>query len=77
MDEIKLKPCPFCGGTKIFVGSVAEIELTDECDENYDSYNSQFQVVCDFNVGGCGASSGSYRRKTTAIEAWNRRADNG
>ena len=75
MKKIELKPCPFCGGTKIFVGSVAEIELTDECDENYDLYNSQFQVVCDCNVGGCGASSGCYQCKTTAIEAWNRRAE--
>lgn len=32
MEETKLKPCPFCGGTKIFVGSVAEIELMDKYD---------------------------------------------
>lgn len=77
MEEIELKPCPFCGGTKIFVGSVAEIELMDKYDENYDLYNRQFQAVCDYNVGGCGASSGYYKSKATAIEAWNRRADNG
>lgn len=77
MDEIKLKPCPFCGGTKIFVGSVAEIELMDKYDENYDLYNSQFQVVCDSIAGGCGASSGCCKNKAAAIEAWNRRADNG
>lgn len=77
MDEIKLKPCPFCGGTKIFVGSVAETELMDKYDENYDLYNSQFQAVCDYDAGGCGASSGYYKSKATAVEAWNRRADNG
>lgn len=77
MEETKLKPCPFCGGTKIFVGSVAEIELMDKYDENYDLYNSQFQVVCDSIAGGCGASSGCCKNKAAAIEAWNRRADNG
>ena len=68
MDEIKLKPCPFCGGTKIFVGSVAEIELMDKYDENYDLYNSQFQVVCDSIAGGCGASSGCCKNKAAAID---------
>ena len=77
MGEIELKPCPFCGGTKIFVGSVAKIELMDKYDENYDLYNSQFQAVCDYNVGGCGASSGVRESEDIAIEAWNRRADNG
>ena len=77
MDEIELKPCPYCGGTKIFVGSVAEIELMDKYDENYDLYNSQFQVVCDHDGGGCGASSGCYKSKATAVEAWNRRAEHG
>lgn len=75
MEETKLKPCPFCGGTKIFVGSVAEIELMDKYDENYDLYNSQFQVVCDSIAGGCGASSGCCKNKAAAIEAWNRRAE--
>ena len=69
MDETKLKPCPFCGGPKIFVGSVAEIELMDKYDENYDLYNSQFQVVCDSIAGGCGASSGCCKNKAAAIEA--------
>lgn len=70
-----LKPCPFCGNTEIFVGSVAEIELTDEYDPNYDLYNSQYQVVCDYKAGGCGASSGYMESKDAAREAWNRRAD--
>ena len=77
MEETELKPCPFCGGTKIFVGSVAEIELTNEDDLNYNLYNSQFQAVCDYNAGGCGASSGCRESKNAAIEYWNRRADNG
>nr|DAP58851.1 MAG TPA: restriction alleviation protein [Caudoviricetes sp.] len=77
MDEIKLKPCPFCGGIKIFVGSVAEIEYMDETNENYVLDSGVFQVVCDYNSGGCGASSGCCLSKDVAIAAWNRRADNG
>lgn len=75
MDEIELKPCPFCGGTKIFVGSVAEIELTDKYSQDYDLYNSQFQAVCDYTAGGCGASSCCCESKDEAIENWNRRAE--
>ena len=75
MDEIKLKHCPFCGGTKLFVGTVAEIEFTDEYDSNYDLYNGQYQVVCDYNAGGCGASSCCCESEGAAIAAWNRRAE--
>lgn len=76
MDKIELKPCPFCGGTKIFVGSVAEIRHTDKYSQGYDLYNSLFQAVCDYNAGGCGASSGCCESKDAAIENWNQRAEN-
>lgn len=75
MDEIKLKPCPFCGGTKILLGNVANIELMDKYDENYDLCSNLFQVVCAYTVGGCGASSGVRESEDIAIEAWNRRAE--
>lgn len=30
-------------------------------------------IVCNVNLGGCGAASGLYDTKEKAIEAWNRR----
>ena len=61
MDEIKLKPCPFCGGPA---------RLCGEC--NY------YWVECEFQ-NGClvGPITDSFCTECEAIEAWNRRADNG
>lgn len=73
-----LKPCPFCGGTKLFVGTIAESEGQDSTYPDYD-YNCQlYTVVCSFTAGGCGAATGgTCHTEDEAIEAWNRRADNG
>lgn len=74
----ELKPCPFCGGTKLFVGTIADCEMQDSDHPDY-KYNSQAYIVCCscFN-GGCGASTGGGNKtEAAAIEAWNRRADNG
>ena len=71
----ELKPCPFCGGTRLFVGTVAEIEMQDENHEDYVFNRQHYAVVCNYNDGGCGASSGVvYKSEEGAIEAWNRRA---
>ena len=78
MDEIKLLPCPFCGGTKLFVGTVAEAAMQDRNHPEYYSNSRNYTVVCDYTEGGCGASSGGgSRSKEEAAEAWNRRVDNG
>ena len=60
----RLKPCPFCGGTKLIVKS----ETTE--DNNFENY----AVCCDFTHGGCGAASGYRPNIGEAVEAWNRRA---
>lgn len=57
----ELKPCPFCGG------EVAEVDEEDGI----------FFVVCNYLNGGCGASSCHRTDEAEAIEAWNRRVDNG
>lgn len=61
MDEIKLKPCPFCGGEALInkAGNlyVAKCAATNNC------------LVHPW--------VGRYDNKAEAIEAWNRRADNG
>lgn len=73
----KLKPCPFCGGRMLFVGTVAETEMTPPDHPDFNCDSNQYNVVCDFTAGGCGASSGKgYESEEEAIEAWNRRADN-
>lgn len=69
-----LEPCPFCGGTNIFVGTIAEIEAQCEDHEDYLDNSGLYSVVCDYTKGGCGASSGHYRDKEEAIAKWNRRA---
>lgn len=56
----ELKPCPFCGGTSV--------------DVKYEPYPvPNHYIVCNYNKGGCGASSGCDYTVEEAIEAWNRR----
>ena len=74
----ELKPCPFCGGTQLFVGTIAEIEMMDEGHTDYLLKSQNYAVVCNYIEGGCGASSGGdARSEEEAIEAWNRRAEDG
>ena len=69
----KLKPCPFCGHTKIIVDTIANIEMIDEPD---DYQSSHFMAVCAYNEGGCGSATGAmWESKELAIKAWNRRAE--
>ena len=67
----ELKPCPFCGGTKIVVDTIANIEMIDEPN---DYEISHYIAVCCFNSRGCGSSTGAWESKELAIRAWNRRA---
>ena len=69
MEEIKR--CPFCG---------KNVAVLDHCKGLEDCLNFEVcegegwkVVVCDFNKGGCGASSGYFKTKAEAITAWNRR----
>lgn len=66
--EIKLKPCPFCGG---------EAELTYTSDNSHKPF-----VQCKYGVflkPKCVACQYPWRHDSEeeAIEAWNRRADDG
>lgn len=60
MNE-ELKPCPFCGGLAI--------RLLDVDDYTSESYNA---IKCKI----CGARTKYFDELYTALEAWNRRADN-
>ncbi len=82
MEDIELKPCPFCGA------NVAELTNAHDLEEcgNFEDENcpcEQYEdcgacgyhtIVCNVNNGGCGASSGYFSTEELAIKAWNRRA---
>ena len=72
MDE--LKPCPFCGSTKVGMGKGAHWVAEKQ--------NGNIRcIVC----GDCGVNGGVFnllamtetQAEKKAIEAWNRRVDNG
>ena len=60
----ELRPCPFCGGRAAIVHKK---EPVGEC----------WKVYCMNEDCWCEASTPAYNRRETAVEAWNRRADNG
>ena len=60
MEEIKLKPCPFCGNPAI-----------DHIKYNFHKQTQRHVVKCTK----CNASM-EYRDKQSAISAWNRRSGN-
>lgn len=74
----KLKPCPFCGKKTAEVTTVAYAEEIENDNPYYSLYCNFYTVVCNYNNGGCGSSVGKqYETTDEAIEAWNRRAENG
>lgn len=66
MIDMKLKPCPFCGGNSVLVLTEKELE-EDQTKSDY------VTVVCDILNGGCGAKSGFRQQREDAVDAWNRR----
>ena len=62
MPEIKLKPCPFCGG---------------KASLNEDSSGSDVRGEKGGATGEAFNMSKKYSSDEKATEAWNRRADNG
>lgn len=61
MGEIKLKPCPFCGGK-------AEFALGEEYREEYKQSNDWIER------NSCGAETACFDTPEEAAEAWNNRA---
>ena len=60
MSDIKLKPCPFCGGKAIF-------GLGEELRKKYQRNDDW--VKCSW----CGSETACYDTPEKAAEAWNRR----
>lgn len=73
-DNIKLSPCPFCGGTNLACGTDYEVDFDEDLCDEYDFDDENYAVRCDARAGGCGATSGYYSTKIEAITNWNRRA---
>lgn len=66
MNTIKLQRCPFCGGGKLKVMTAQELYGDPERSD----YTA---VVCDYQQGGCGASTGFHQYIEDAIVAWEKR----
>lgn len=72
-----LLPCPLCGKRVAHSGTIAEHECTDEDDPNYLLNLTQYDVICKFSNGGCGATSGVRQSEYEAMLAWNTRPPEG
>jgi hypothetical protein len=72
VEEIELKPCPFCGNTKALqIMSTSEVrEETCEWDMGHEESHT---VICSVHHGGCGATCG-YVMDDSVIKKWNTRA---
>jgi len=68
MANKDLKPCPFCGDGH---APTSIVRL------GKNGWRDHHAVLCDYGAGGCGAESGWYHSREEAIEAWNRRANDG
>ena len=76
MEDIKLNNCPFCGQIKTVTFATArEMEDCKRADTCQIRDCESVTVVCDFTIGGCGASSRYARTEEEAAEAWNRRTE--
>ena len=81
-EEIKLKPCPFCGKRVAELTNARELEdcanfEQEECPcESFENAGEcgLKTIVCNVQNGGCGASAGYWFTDEGAVAAWNRRA---
>lgn len=74
----KLRECPFCGRKDAV--TLSDCSECFPCVDEPPCYGCNWVkhlVVCNANIGGCGAASGLYDTEEKAIEAWNRRYGDG
>ena len=81
MSEIKLKPCPFCGGEAQFITESyksshydAGFNFTIQCQGCYTRLPQEYSLSVKLDAEGCIIITGDGRKDAAA--AWNRRADN-
>lgn len=72
---MKLKPCPFCGSQTapgVYLSQV--IDDPEYQPTLFDTIYGDWQVVCDFNNGGCGVCSRPFNTPEDAEKFWNTRS---
>ena len=81
MSEIKLKPCPFCGGEAVFAvesykSSHRDIgfNFTILCSGCHTRLPAEYSLTAKLDAQGCILITSDGRK--SAADAWNRRADN-
>lgn len=60
------KPCPFCGR--------ADTQVVINAADYFDQSAVGTTILCDENIGGCGAHCGFVKRVQPAKDRWNARA---
>ena len=72
----ELKPCPFCGGEAVLKDNAYGCGVYDCAGALADTHYEEPTVFwCECKE--CGATANGWDTDGEAIEAWNRRADNG
>lgn len=71
MNEVKLKPCPFCGSRVAPTIMDQNEAMWNDPDPDYDVIH--IVVCCAARKGGCGASTGLCENDEKAVLAWNQR----
>ena len=80
MNEVKLKPCPFCGGEAVLYGQeirdFANVEWAKESRNEY-WVRTQCKILCIYGITAGRAfklcDGIHFRTPEAAIKAWNRR----
>ena len=77
-----LLPCPFCGRSVAELTTAKELEYckkfeedTCPCFEFGEATCNLYTVVCNYQIGGCGATSGYFTDRDKAIMRWNTRGE--
>ena len=74
----RLKPCPFCGKSpSIRVVSFRDVACNYFSGETVVKHVKRYRVGCGYALCLCHPQTCLYDAQEEAIEAWNRRADNG
>nr|DAG04913.1 MAG TPA: restriction alleviation protein [Siphoviridae sp. ctClL93] len=74
----RLKPCPFCGKSpSIRVAGFRDIDCDYSSGDTVVKHVKRYRVGCGYALCLCHPQTCLYDAQEEAIEAWNRRADNG
>lgn len=72
MSEIKLKPCPFCGGE----AKLSKFTMRESVKDQHGIFPGKEYPVCRVVCTSCGTRTAQWDSEEEAIAAWNRRDGN-